>query len=213
MLSQEEKNSEFTMKIITLLTEGQKFDKIFLIETIEVGNSKGGWMISAQVPFKFGEKGEISLIPENAKFKQVKPWGKNATKVDGAESDPQGPEAYFTFCLSCDDDPQTILQRPEWRRQGSNQMELTELSCFNEETPLVLYFVHNKCNEQSIVSELSKILEQARNEEKENNRYVGVYKQQCSPNVNKEFDAQGARARHLDVRRLVLERFKQEEGR
>ena len=55
------------------------------------GNSKGRWEIPAQVPFNFTEMGENILIPENAKFEQVKPWGRNATKADGTEADPQDP--------------------------------------------------------------------------------------------------------------------------
>ena len=73
MLSQEEKYSKFTIKIRALLTEGQKVDEFFAIETIEIGNSKGRWEIPAQVPFNFAEMGDNMLIPENAKFKQVKP--------------------------------------------------------------------------------------------------------------------------------------------
>ena len=45
VLSQKEKYSKFTMKIRTLLTEGQKVDEFFAIKTIEVGNSKGRWEI------------------------------------------------------------------------------------------------------------------------------------------------------------------------
>ena len=126
----------------------------------------------AQAPFNFTEMGENILIPENAKFEKVKHWGKNATKADGTEADPQDPEVYFTFCFSCDKDPETILQRvrPEWRRQGGNRLELKELGCFNTETALVLYFMHNECNEQAIVSELSKILELAKKEEREQDK-------------------------------------------
>ena len=137
-----------------------------------MGNSNGRWESPAQVPFNFTEMGENILIPDNAKFEQVKPWGKNATKADGTDADPQDPEVYFTFCFCCDKDPETILQRvrPEWRRQGGNRLELKELGCFNTETALVLYFMHNECNEQSTVRELSRILERARNEEKEHDK-------------------------------------------
>ena len=117
--------------------------------------------------------GENIQIPENAKFEQVKPRGKNATKDDGTEADPQDPEVYFTFCFSCDKDPENILQRvrPEWRRQGGNRLELKELGCYyNTKTALVLYFLHNKCNKQSIVYELTKILDQAKKEEKEQDK-------------------------------------------
>ena len=54
--------------------------------------------------------GENLLVPDNAKFEQVKPCGKNATKADGAEADLQDPEVYFMFCFCCDKDPDTILQ-------------------------------------------------------------------------------------------------------
>ena len=80
----------------------------------------------------------------------MKPWGENNTKADGTEADPQDPEVHFVFCFCCDKDTDTILQRvrPEWRRQGGNRLELKELGCYNTETALVLYFMHNECNEQ-----------------------------------------------------------------
>ena len=80
------------------------------------------------VTFNFTGTEENILIPDNAKFEQVKPWGKNATKANGMEVDPQDPEIYFTFCFCCDKDPDTILQQvhPEWRRQGGNRLELME---------------------------------------------------------------------------------------
>ena len=108
MLSQKEKYGKITMKIRTILAEGQKVDDSFSIETIEVGNSNGRWESPAQAPFSFTEMGENILIPDNAKFKQVKPWGKNATKADGTEADPQDTEVYFTLCFCCGKDPDTI---------------------------------------------------------------------------------------------------------
>ena len=53
VLSQDDKYSELTMKIRGLLTEGQKVDDFFAIETIEIENTKGRWETSAQVPFNF----------------------------------------------------------------------------------------------------------------------------------------------------------------
>ena len=99
------------MKICALWTEGHKVNEFFAIESVEVGNNHGGWESPLQVPFNFTKMGENILIPDNAKFEQVKPWGKNATKADGTELDPQDPEVYFTFCFCCDKDPETILQR------------------------------------------------------------------------------------------------------
>ena len=55
---------------------------------------------------------------------------------------------------------------PGWRRKGGNRLELNELRCFNTETALVLYCMHNECNKQVIFSELSNTLELASNEER-----------------------------------------------
>ena len=123
LLSQDDKYSEFTIKVRALLAEGQKVDEFFAIETIEGGNNKRRWETPAQVQFNFTEMGENIQIPENAKFEQVNPWGKNATKTDGTKAAPQDPEVCFTFCSSCDKDPESILQRvrPEWRRQVPGQ--------------------------------------------------------------------------------------------
>ena len=88
MLLQEEEYSKFTMKSRSLLTEGQKFDKFFAFKTMEVGNSKGRWETPAHIPFDFTEMGENILVPENAKFEQVKPWGRNITKANSTETSP-----------------------------------------------------------------------------------------------------------------------------
>ena len=111
----------------------------FSIESIEVGNSNGRWESPAQVPFNFTEMGENVLIPDNVKFKQVKPWGRIAAKADRTEADPQDTEVYFTFYFCCKKDLESILWqvRPELKRQGGNWLELKELECFNTETVLV----------------------------------------------------------------------------
>lgn len=104
-LTAEDKYSKLTMKIRGLLTKGQKVDDKFAIETIEMGNKKGRWEKPSQVPFNYIELGANVMIPENAKFEPVRPWGKNAKKVDGTDADLKDPEVYVTFCFLCDKDP------------------------------------------------------------------------------------------------------------
>ena len=43
----------------------------------------------------------------------------------------EDPEVYFTFCVSCDDEPEEIVERVrhEWRRKGGNKLEVSELRC------------------------------------------------------------------------------------
>jgi hypothetical protein len=90
VLSQEGEYSELAMKNRAVLTEGQDVNGLFAIEMVVIRNSKGRWEILAQVPFNFTDMGANILIPDNAKFEQIMPWGRNATKADGTEVDPQG---------------------------------------------------------------------------------------------------------------------------
>ena len=80
------------MKLRALLTEGQEVDELFAIETVEIGNIKERLETPAQVPFNFTDLGANILIPKNAQFEQVKPWGDNSKKANGTEADPKYPK-------------------------------------------------------------------------------------------------------------------------
>ena len=69
------------------------------------------------------------------------------------------------MCLSSDIDPEIILRRirDEWRRQGGNRLETKELDCFETETTVVAYYMHNAGSDRTIIAEATTILTLARN--------------------------------------------------
>ena len=60
------------------------------------------------------------------------------------------PKMYFTFCFSCDKDPEELLVDIciECKRQGFDRLEMNPLDCIDTKTAFVVYYVHNakKCD-------------------------------------------------------------------
>ena len=50
----------------------------------------------------------------------------------------------------------------EWRRQGGNRLEMKTLDCFETETVLVAYLMHNGGNNNMVIKEAGKFLKEAR---------------------------------------------------
>ena len=108
----------------------------------------------------------------NARFEKVNPWGNKSNNTEGTEAALIDPEVYFDFVFSCNQDPETILDaiRIEWRRQGGNRLDMKLLDCFDTQTVLVVYMMHNGGNHNTIIKEAEKFLKEARDlEQKEAN--------------------------------------------
>ena len=144
--------------------EGQKVDPTFVIEPAQEGKKKGRWEKPSDVPFNYTDLGASIRVADNARFEKVKPWGIRATNADGTEVGMVDPEVYFTMCFSSDIDPKIILRRirDEWRRQGGNRLEMKELDCFETETAVVAYYMHNAGSDRAIIAEATKLLTVAR---------------------------------------------------
>ena len=113
-------------------------------------------------------------MTDNARFEKVKPWGKRATNADGTEAGMVDPEVYFTMCFLSDIDQEITLRRirDEWRRQGGNRLEMKELNCFETETAVVAYYMHNAGSDRVIIAEATTILTLARKSaEKKDNEF------------------------------------------
>jgi hypothetical protein len=164
ILSADEKYNELTMKIRMLVSQAQKVDTTFVIEPAKEGDKRGRWEKSSEVPFNFTELGAAVKIADNARFEKVKPWGRRATNEDGTEADLIDPEVYFTFCFSCDKDPDELLAdiRIECKRQGYNRLEMKPLDCFDTKTALVIYYLHNEGSQRTLIKEMSKFLKEGR---------------------------------------------------
>ena len=139
-------------------------DPTVIIEPATLGDKKGRWEKSLEIPFDFTDMGAAIKVADNAKFEKVKPWGDKAKNPDGTDADMTDPEVYFTFAFSSDNDPELVLNaiRIEWRQQGGNRLEMKTLDCFETETVLVAYLMHNGGNHNTVIKEAGKFLKEAR---------------------------------------------------
>ena len=148
------------MKCRMLMGQLQKVDATVVIEPVIAGNKKGRWEKSSEIPFNFTDLGAAIKVAGNARFEKVKPWGNKEKNTDGTEKSLIDPKVYFDFAFSCDQDPETILGaiRIEWRRQGGNKLDMNLLDCFDTQTVLVVYMIHNGGNHNTIIKEVGKFL-------------------------------------------------------
>ena len=65
------------------------------------------------------------------------------------------PEVYFTFVFLCDVDLYDWIERMihEWRRQGGNSLELSELECSKEEPAIVIFNILHDGNTHNLLKE------------------------------------------------------------
>ena len=162
-LKQDEKYNELTMKCRMLMGQLQKVDATVVIEPVIAGNKKGRWEKSSEIPFNFTDLGAAIKVAGTARFEKVKPWCNKAKNTDGAEAALIDPEVYFDFAFSCDQDTENILDaiRIEWRRQGGNRLDMKLLDCFDTQTVLVAYMMHNEGNHNTIIKDAGKFLKEA----------------------------------------------------
>ena len=74
------------------------------------------------------------------------------------------PEVYFSFTMSCDIEPEDVLNRIsfEWGEMKGRRLQIKDLPSFLSETPFVLYNIYNQGHWPSIIRELTTILGKAR---------------------------------------------------
>jgi len=74
------------------------------------------------------------------------------------------PEVYFQCCISCEVDPEVLLERVsfDWARIGGNRLSEKEISSFATKPAVCLYSVRNDPNHAVLIPELRRMLEEAR---------------------------------------------------
>ena len=67
---------------------------------------------------------------------------------------------YFAFAFSCDVGPDDLVEQVihEWRRQGGNRLELSELECFESETAIMVYNIFHDDNISTLLEEARRFL-------------------------------------------------------
>ena len=131
VLTDDDRYLELAMSCRAFMVESKKVDTNFVFEPVDPKNTEGRVENPTQLPINYTNLTATIKVSENANFEKSKPWGRK--KWRGVDEDGlEDPEVYFAFAFSCDVDPDDLIERVihEWRRQGRNRLELSELECF-----------------------------------------------------------------------------------
>ena len=95
--------------------------------------------------------------------------GQQKRHYDLDEDGLEDPEVYFTYGVSCDVEPEEIVEmvRQEWRRRGGNKLEVSELRCLETAPAMVLFNISNEGNLHVIRAEALRLMKQAAKHEKD----------------------------------------------
>ena len=77
------------------------------------------------------------------------------------------PKVYFSFAMTCDIDPEDLLNRIsfEWGGMKGRRLQIKDLPSFLSETSFALYKIYNQGHWPSIIRELNTIMGKAREAE------------------------------------------------
>ena len=164
---EDDRHTEFTMKLRGLLKEGQKVDPNLWIMPLKEGNKSPVITTPNEIPLNQTDLGSNVNVDAKAVFEKRRPWGKDS---DLPEEDWPDPEIWFSLVISSDEPAEEIIERirHEWRKCGGNRLGIKELKTHHPEGSIVLYHLYNQGNEESIVAEGKRILEKAKEEEGNN---------------------------------------------
>jgi hypothetical protein len=162
---EDDRHTELTMKLRGLLKEGQKVDPNLIIMPLKEGHKSPVITTPNEIPLNQTDLGSNVNIDAKAVFEKRRPWGKDS---DIPEEDWPDPEIWFSFVISSDEPPEDILERirHEWKKCGGNRLGIKELKTHHPEGSIVLYHMYNQGNEESIMAEGKRILEKAKEEER-----------------------------------------------
>ena len=163
LVSEGDKYQEFAVKLGKLIDNGIKIDPHFELNAVKESDKevwKGGKDVSSNMT---DVGGMVKYSGGNKNFEQKKVWENRKQNPNGPD-EYTDPTVYFTFCFSCDEDPEELLERlsAEWGRMKGGRLEVKELASFATVTTHVLYCLHNQGHIKTIIMELTGILTTAR---------------------------------------------------
>ena len=154
---------EFTQNIGNTLFNEKKVDEHFVINSCKEGGKNLSEM--TEVPTNMTELGgNIQVSWKSRRFETRRPWEKDKKQGDSDEDELKHPEVYFSFAMSCDIEPEDLLNRIIFERgeMKGRRIQIKDLLYFLSETPFALYKIYNQGYWPSIIRELTTILGKAR---------------------------------------------------
>jgi hypothetical protein len=154
---------EFVRAAISLYKNMVKVDKTVVWESVMEG---GDPMWDPQgIPIDFTDCGAWLKVSGDAGVFEMRKARKNENSRRAGDEDALvDPEIYFQCCISCDVEPDIILERVsfEWARLGGNRLAVKEIASFATKAAVCLYNVRNDPNHSVMVPEMRRMLEEAR---------------------------------------------------
>ena len=117
------------------------------------------------IPIDFTDCGAWLKVSGDAGVFEMRKSRKNENSRRAVDEDALvDPEIYFQCCISCDVEPDLILERVsfEWARLGGNRLAVKEIASFATKAAVCLYNVRNDPNHSVMVPEMRRMLEEAR---------------------------------------------------
>ena len=93
--------------------------------------------------------------------KKKPPQARN--RVDEAEDEDEGkvdPEVWTQICISCDVDPEELLERCsyEWSRIGGVRLQVKEIAAFATKSAATFYFMNSRADLTRLKEEMKKVI-------------------------------------------------------
>ena len=109
--------------------------------------------------------------------------GKRIKKGDSDEDELKHPKVYFSFAMSCDIEPEELLNRIsfEWGGMKGRRLQIRDLLYFLSETPFALYKIYNQGHWPSIIRKLTTIMGKARDAVTKDNNLEEEYETRPIP--------------------------------
>ena len=82
-----------------------------------------------------------------------RPWEKDRKQGDSDEDELKHPEVYFSFDMSCNIEPEDLLNRIsfKWGKMKGRRLHIKDLPSFLSKTPFALYKIYNQGHWPSII--------------------------------------------------------------
>ena len=160
-------------------------DENFVINSCKEGGKNLSLM--TDVPTNMTELGGNIQVPGNSRnFEMTRPWKKDRKQGDSDEEKLKHPEVYFCFAISCNIEPEDLLNRIifEWGEMKGRRLQIKDFLYFLSETPFTLYKMYNQGHWLSTIRELTTIMGKARYKARKDNNLEEEYEYRPIPQIN-----------------------------
>ena len=144
LTNDDDRHTEFSMKLCGLYTEGQKVDWHIHILPVDPDAKEPVLMEPNDISLNHTEMGANIVVPGNTLFQRRKPC--DMDWEDATEEDMEDPVVKFLLSFSCDTHPGDLVRRikPEWEKNGGVKLFLKQLQTHTPRDGVVLWRMYKE---------------------------------------------------------------------